>query len=208
MRAIFCSNWSWSAAATPVAIRQLLDPQKAANISPGKSPKVVVSSCMYDDEAINSHVYNNVGVCRKVVNLHWEQMLVRHAGGRRWFNFERQRQKMRADLLGRTHRRSVCWPMACPAQELPRDRRGDDGFLRPEFQGYFKDKAQLCKGFGSGPRQKAARCTFSSFRLCQHDRPGSGRSFPKWRATDFSGFARTNRVSMEKTLAWFDQLPG
>ena len=33
-----------------------------------KKPKVLVSSCMYDDEAINSHVYNNIGVCNKVVN--------------------------------------------------------------------------------------------------------------------------------------------
>jgi len=30
---------------------------------------------MYDNEAINSHVYNNIGRCNKIVNLHWEQML-------------------------------------------------------------------------------------------------------------------------------------
>ena len=57
-----------------MAIHQLLDRKKLKYFT-WKKPKVLVASCMYDDEAINSHVYNNVGVCRKVVNLHWEQML-------------------------------------------------------------------------------------------------------------------------------------
>src|SRR5699024_3880838 len=39
-----------------VAIQQLLDRKKLAYRTWNK-PKVLVSSCMYDDEAINSHVY-------------------------------------------------------------------------------------------------------------------------------------------------------
>ena len=55
-------------------IRQLLDRKKLKYFT-WKKPKVLVSSCMYDNEAINSHVYNNVGRLNKIVNLHWEQML-------------------------------------------------------------------------------------------------------------------------------------
>jgi hypothetical protein len=38
---------------------------KSSNTSPWKKPKVLVSSCMYDDEAINSHVYNNIACATK-----------------------------------------------------------------------------------------------------------------------------------------------
>ena len=54
-------------------IRQLLDPKHLRLFGKDK-PEVLVASCMYDNEAINSHVYNNIGRCNKIVNLHWEQM--------------------------------------------------------------------------------------------------------------------------------------
>ena len=53
-----------------VEIRQLLDP-KHLRLFRRDKPEVLVASCMYDNEAINSHVYNNIGVCNKIVNLHW-----------------------------------------------------------------------------------------------------------------------------------------
>ena len=57
-----------------VRIRQLLDAKDLRLFGKDK-PEVLVASCMYDNEAINSHVYNNIGRCNKIVNLHWEQML-------------------------------------------------------------------------------------------------------------------------------------
>lgn len=75
-----------------VAIHQLLDRKKLKYFT-WKKPKVLVASCMYDDEAINSHVYNNVGVCRKVVNLHWEQMLSDTQEAAPWFNFNGNAKK-------------------------------------------------------------------------------------------------------------------
>ena len=69
-----------------VELRQLLDRKKLKYFTL-KKPKVLVSSCMYDDEALNSHVYNNIGVCNKVVNLHWEQMLSDTQEEGAWFNF-------------------------------------------------------------------------------------------------------------------------
>lgn len=54
-------------------IRQLLD-RKRLGYFTWKKPRVLVSSCMYDNAAINSHVYNNIGRCERIVNLHWEQI--------------------------------------------------------------------------------------------------------------------------------------
>ena len=66
-------------------IRQLLDRKKLRYFT-WKKPQVLVSSCMYDNEAINSHVYNNIGRCNKIVNLHWEQMLSDTQEEGDWFN--------------------------------------------------------------------------------------------------------------------------
>lgn len=66
-------------------IRQLLDPKHLRLFGKDK-PEVLVASCMYDNEAINSHVYNNIGKCNKIVNLHWEQMLSDTQEEGDWFN--------------------------------------------------------------------------------------------------------------------------
>ena len=66
-------------------IRQLLDPKHLRLFGKDK-PEVLVASCMYDNEAINSHVYNNIGRCNKIVNLHWEQMLSDTQEEGDWFN--------------------------------------------------------------------------------------------------------------------------
>ena len=66
-------------------IRQLLDPKYLRLFGKDK-PEVLVASCMYDNEAINSHVYNNIGRCDKIVNLHWEQMLSDTQEEGDWFN--------------------------------------------------------------------------------------------------------------------------
>ena len=100
-------------------IRQLLDPKHLRLFGKDK-PEVLVASCMYDNEAINSHVYNNIGKCNKIVNLHWEQMLSDTQ--------ERQRQALRADLLGQAHRRPPAGPRH-GRQKHPRDRRRHDGFF-------------------------------------------------------------------------------
>ena len=57
-----------------VEIRQLLDPKYLRLFRRGK-PEVLVASCMYDNEAINSHVYNNIGVCNKIVLRQVHSML-------------------------------------------------------------------------------------------------------------------------------------
>ena len=68
-----------------VDIRQLLDRKKLKYFT-WKKPKVLVASAMYDDKTMNSFVYNNVGVCNKVVNLHWEQVLSEEQENSPFFN--------------------------------------------------------------------------------------------------------------------------
>ena len=75
-----------------VEIRQLLDP-KYRRLFREDKPEVLVASCMYDNEAINSHVYNNIGRCNKIVNLHWEQMLSDTQEEGDWFNMNGNAKK-------------------------------------------------------------------------------------------------------------------
>ena len=81
-------------------IRQLLDRKKLKYFT-WKKPRVLVSSCMYDNEAINSHVYNNVGRLNKIVNLHWEQMLSDTQEEGDWFNFNGNAKKCVQTCWGR-----------------------------------------------------------------------------------------------------------
>ena len=99
-----------------VELRQLLDRKKLKYFTL-KKPKVLVSSCMYDDEAINSHVYNNIGVCNKVVNLHWEQMLSDTQEEGAWFNFGGNAKKCVQTCWGK--RSSALWPTACRKKTAP-----------------------------------------------------------------------------------------
>ena len=118
-----------------VELRQLLDRKKLKYFTL-KKPKVLVSSCMYDDEAINSHVYNNIGVCNKVVNLHWEQMLSDTQEEGAWFNFGGNAKKCVQTCWGkRTQQRLVA---RHAGKKLPRDRRGDDGFPAARVPGIFQ----------------------------------------------------------------------
>ena len=93
-------------------IRQLLD-RKRLKYFTFQKPRVLVSSCMYDDEAINSHVYNNVGRCGRVVNLHWEQILSDTQEAAPWFNFNACRP------AGAKKRAKGCSRTACRSKTAP-----------------------------------------------------------------------------------------
>lgn len=184
-----------------VEIHQLLDRKKLKYIT-WKRPKVLVSSCMYDDEAINSHVYNNVGKCKKVVNLHWEQMLSDTQEEGEWFNFNGNAKRCVQTCWGElTQKRLLAHgiqPQNCPVTgAVMMD------FLRPEFKGYFKTKEQLCREFGLNPNQKLLLyiSSFGYASMTEHE----VKELSEMAGEDFTGFAHTNKVSMEQTLAWFDQ---
>ena len=184
-----------------VELRQLLDRKKLKYFTL-KKPKVLVSSCTYDDEAINSHVYNNIGVCNKVVNLHWEQMLSDTQEEGAWFNFGGNAKKCVQTCWGkRTQQRLVAHGMQ--EKNCPVTGAVMMDFLRPEFRGYFKDKAALCREHGLDPDKKLM-LYISSFGYASMTEQ-EVNELSDMAGEDFTGFAGTNRTSMEQTLAWFDQ---
>ena len=182
-------------------IRQLLDPKRLKYFT-WKKPKVLVSSCMYDNEAINSHVYNNIGRCNRIVNLHWEQMLSDTQEEGDWFNFGGNAKKCVQTCWGsRTAKRLMDHGME--EKNCPVTGAVMMDFLRPEFRGYFEGKEALCRRFGLDPSHHL-HLYISSFGYASMTEE-EVKSLSEMAGTDFSGFARTNRVSMEQTLAWFDR---
>lgn len=182
-------------------IRQLLDPKRPGWIFGKDKPKVLVASCMYDNEAINSHVYNNIGRCDKIVNLHWEQMLSDTQEEGSWFNMNGNAKRCV----------QTCWGSLTAARLQAHGMEPKNtpvtgavmmDFLRPEFKGYFKDKNTLCKEFGLDPA-KQLHLYISSFGYASMSEDEVAE-LSRMAGTDFTGFARTNRVSMAETLRWFD----
>lgn len=185
-------------------IRQLLDRKKLKYFT-WKKPKVLVASCMYDNEAINSHVYNNIGRCDKIVNLHWEQMLSDDQEEGDWFNMNGNAKKCVQTCWGqKTARRLQAHGME--AKNTPVTGAVMMDFLRPEFAGYYKNKADLCAEFGLDPAKKL-HLYISSFGYASMT-DAEVKELSEMAGTDFTGFARTNRVSMDETLRWFDEYLG
>lgn len=184
-----------------VEIRQLLDRKKLRYFT-WKKPKVLVSSNLYDNEGLNSHVYNNVGRCDKVVNLHWEQMLSDTQEAEPWFNFSGNAKKCVQTCWGeRTRQRLI--DHGVPAQNAVVTGALMMDFLRPEFAGYFKTKQQLCSEFGLNPEQKLL-LYISSFGYASMD-DKEVQELSQMAGQDFTDFARVNRESMAATLDWFDR---
>ncbi len=185
-------------------IHQLLG-RKKLKYRTFKKPAVVIASCMYDDEAINSHVYNNVGVCNKIVNLHWEQMLSDTQEEGAWFNFGGNAKKCVQTCWGKkTAERLIAHGME--EKNCPVTGAVMMDFLRPEFKGYFKDKQALCDEFGLDPNKKMMLYISSFGYASMNDT--EVQELSAMAGEDFTGFARTNRESMAATLDWFDRYLG
>ncbi|MDD3428914.1 MAG: hypothetical protein PHG02_02765 [Oscillospiraceae bacterium] len=183
-----------------VEIRQLLDRKKLRYFT-YKKPKVVVASCMYDNEGINSHIYNNVGVCNKIVNLHWEQMLSDTQEEEAWFNFGGNAKKCVQTCWGSSTAQRLIKHGVAP-QNAPVTGAVMMDFLRPQFKGYYKSKQQLCNEFGLDP-QKKLMLYISSFGYASMDEKEM-KELSDMAGVDFTAFGATNRRSMQTTLQWFD----
>lgn len=182
-------------------IHQLLDRKKIKYVTI-KRPRVLVSSCMYNSEAVNSHVYNNAGKCQRVVNLHWEQMLSDTQEEEEWFNFSGAAKNCIQTCWGeKTKERLVAHGMK--SENCPVTGAIMMDFLRPEFNGFFKTKQQLCSEYGINPQQKMF-LYISSFGYASMT-DAEVKELSEMAGVDFSGFAVTNRISMEMTLDWFSQ---
>ena len=182
-------------------IRQLLDRKKLKYFT-WKKPRVLVASCLYDNEGLNSHVYNNVGRCQRVVNLHWEQMLSDTQEAEPWFNFEGNAKKCVQTCWGaETKRRLMAHGLS--DENTPVTGAVMMDFLRPEFSGYFLSKEELCKRHGLDSK-KQLWLYISSFGYASMG-ADEVKELSDMAGTDFTEFARVNREGMAETLAWFDQ---
>lgn len=182
-------------------IHQLLGRKKLKYFT-WKKPRVVVGSCMYDNEAINSHVYNNAGKCNKVVNLHWEQMLSDTQEEEPWFNFNGNAKKCVQTCWGAATQKRL---MAHGIEEKNAPVTGAImmDFLRPEFEGYFLPKKQLCQKYGLD-ENKRLLLYISSFGYASMDE-AEVKQLSEMAGTDFTDFARVNRESMSATLGWIEK---
>jgi surface carbohydrate biosynthesis protein len=181
--------------------RQLLDLKKLKYFT-WKKPKVLVASNMYDNEGINSHVYNNVGRLNKVVNLHWEQMLSDTQEEEAWFNFNGNAKKCVQTCWGETTRKRLLEHDIEP-QNAPVTGAVMMDFLRPEFEGYYCGKAELCRQYGLEENKKLFLYISSFGYACMGE--DEVRELSEMAGTDFSLFAKVNRESMAETLRWFDE---
>ncbi len=183
-------------------IRQLLDRKKLKYFT-WKKPRVLVASCLYDNEGLNSHVYNNVGKLDRVVNLHWEQMLSDTQEEEPWFNFAGNAKKCLQTCWGEATRQRLL-AHGVPEENAPVTGAVMMDFLREEFEGYYLDKESLCRRFGLDPA-RPLWLYISSFGYASMSE-AEVKELSDMAGTDFAAFAQVNRESMDATLAWFSRL--
>ncbi len=182
-----------------VEIKQLLDRKKIKHFFCCK-PRVIVTSCMYNNESINSHVFNNVGRLNRVVNLHWEQILSREQEQSPFFNC----------LENAQYATQTCWGEATklrlmsegvPEKSLEITGAIQLDFLRPEFDGYYMSREEICKKYNIDATHRVI-LYISSFGYANMD-DKEVEELSAMAGLDFKGFRDTNKKSMQTTLDWF-----
>lgn len=168
-----------------------------------KKPRVIVPSAMYDNETLNSFVYNNVGKLDKVVNLHWEEVLSREQEESDFYSFNGNARKC-------TH---ICWGEKAKERivrkGVPENNAVVTGavqldFLYPMFDGYFKTRKELAEEF-SLDTNKRWLCYVSSFSCAFMD-DKEVEELNAMTDLDFTGFRDVGVRSMDVTFEWFDRL--
>lgn len=184
-----------------VDIRQLLD-RKMLKYFTWKKPKVLVASAMYDDKTMNSFVYNNVGVCNKVVNLHWEQVLSEEQENSPFFNCGQSASYAMHTCWGTAARDRIV-KYGVPVENTTITGPIQMDFLRPQFKGYYKDKGNLCKEFNLDPNKKLALyiSSFSTAYMSDEE----VEELNKLAGVGFNQFKITSQKTMNTTLDWVDK---
>ncbi len=182
-------------------IRQLLDRKKLKYFT-YKKPKVLVASAMYDDKTMNSFVYNNVGVCNKVVNLHWEQVLSEEQENSPFFNCGQSASYAMHTCWGTAARDRIV-KYGVPIENTVITGPIQMDFLRPQFEGYYKSKEELCREFGLDPDKKLALyiSSFSTAYMTDQE----VEELNKLAGVGFNQFKITSQKTMNTTLDWVDK---
>lgn len=182
-------------------IRQLLDRKKLKYFT-YKKPKVLVASAMYDDKTMNSFVYNNVGVCNKVVNLHWEQVLSEEQENSPFFNCGQSASYAMHTCWG-TQARDRIVKYGVPIENTAITGPIQMDFLREQFNGYYKPKAELCREFGLDENKKLVLyiSSFSTAYMTDQE----VEELNKLAGVGFNQFKITSQKTMNTTLGWVDE---
>jgi len=183
-----------------VELMQLMQPKKLGYYF-WRKPKVIVTSAMYDNETLNSFVYNNVGKLQKVVNLHWEEVLSKEQEDSDFYGLTQNAAKC-------TH---ICWGRAAKERiirSVPENNAVITGamqldFLLPQFKGYYKSKEALAEEF-SLPADKRWLLYVSSFSCAWMD-DKEIEELDAMTDLNFDGFRAVGLRSMTATLDWFDR---
>ena len=182
-------------------IRQLLA-KKERRLYKEDKPKVVVASAMYDNKTMNSFVYNNVGVCNKVVNLHWEQVLSEEQENSPFFNCGEAAAYTMHTCWGEKSRDRIV-KYGVPIENTTITGAVTLDFLRPEFNGYYKEKEELCKEFGLDPNKRLALYVSSFSVAYMSDKEIA--ELNDLAGVSFDQFRITACKSMNRTLEWVDK---
>ena len=182
-------------------IRQLLDRKKLKYFT-YKKPKVLVASAMYDDKTMNSFVYNNVGKCNKVVNLHWEQVLSEEQENSPFFNCGQSASYAMHTCWG-TQARDRIVKYGVPIENTAITGPIQMDFLRDQFEGYYKDKDSLCEEFGLDKNKKLVLyiSSFSTAYMTDQE----VEELNKLAGVGFDQFKITSQKTMNTTLDWVDR---
>ena len=182
-------------------IRQLLDRKKLEYFT-WKKPKVLVASAMYDDKTMNSFVYNNVGVCNKVVNLHWEQVLSEEQENSPFFNCGQSASYAMHTCWG-TQARDRIVKYGVPIENTAITGPIQMDFLRDQFKGYYKDKDSLCEEFGLDKNKKLVLyiSSFSTAYMTDQE----VEELNNLAGVGFNQFKITSQKTMNTTLDWVDR---
>jgi len=168
-----------------------------------KKPRVIIPSAMYDNETLNSFVFNNVGKLNKVINLHWEEVLSREQEDSDFYSLRQNAAKC-------VH---ICWGEAAKKRIMSHGVNDLNAvvtgaiqldFLGEKFRDYSKSKPQLADEFILDPAKNWI-LYISSFSCASMD----DREIEELNAMtdlDFKGFQQIGARSMAVTLDWLDKL--
>ncbi len=166
-------------------------------------PKVIIPSAMYNNETLNSFVYNNVGKLQKVVNLHWEQVLSREQEQSKFYSFAENARKC-------TH---ICWGEKAknrimgngvPEQNAVVTGAIQMDFLTERFSSLDRSKETLAKQYNLDIKKRWV-LYISSFS-CAYMDDKEIEELNEMTNLDFYGFKQLGIRSMDKTLEMIDML--
>ena len=168
-----------------------------------KKPKVILTSAMYDNETLNSFVYNNVGRLNRVINLHWEEVLSREQEQSDFYSLKQNAAKC-------VH---ICWGEA--AKERIVSHGVGEGnavvtgamhldFLDDNLKKQLLGKHRLSKIYGLDESLNWA-LYISSFSCASMD-DAEIEELNNMTALDFTGFRAVGLRTMKTTLEWLERL--